>query len=156
METSDKNLTKKELIEKYPELLKEIAIDFYKYTAKSDNQLMFDWPRFIEKINRQPIIITEDGKELFEGDKCFYITTFMEKIWAIESLWEIPDHVKSCQYFSTRELAEEYLIENAPNLSLKDVKACYELAAPLNSPNEIKMSKNLKQLIKQRLGLIKK
>lgn len=85
---------------------------------------------------RKPLFTTEDGKEIFSGDK--YWTVFNED-WVkdchnliafeiygphdavlAEKYPGIPPNGQNC--FSTKEAAEEYVLMNKPMLSLSDIK----------------------------------
>jgi len=70
---------------------------------------------------RKPILITEDGVEIFEGDKCWYVNSdfLYGKIFMdAENHEERKSH---CKFFSTLEKAEEYIKWNKPMYSLNDV-----------------------------------
>ena len=70
----------------------------------------------IQKI-KQPLFKTEDGVDIFEGDKyypvCEYFNLHNECIY--------PSGHKMFKLFSTKEKAEEYIIMNKPCLSINDV-----------------------------------
>ena len=53
-----------------------------------------NWSEYWEEIKEEPILITEDGKELFEGDEYWFIN---------------------------KELAEKWIEENKPKWSNKDM-----------------------------------
>lgn len=70
--------------------------------------------------SKQPILKTEDGIEIFEGD---------EVTWLYSSGFQIcstrraeTTMLKDLRYFSTKEKAEEYILMNKPCLSLQDIK----------------------------------
>lgn len=65
-----------------------------------------DW----EKVEDKPILITEDGKEINEGDQYF--------IGAIY----IPGKEIIPKYFSTKALRDKYIEENKPMYSRKEVR----------------------------------
>lgn len=72
---------------------------------------------------KRALFITEDGKDIFEGDKYYHIFTHK---------WDLGEYIakKGCyqktgdadMYFSTKEAAEEYILMNKPFLiSLKEI-----------------------------------
>jgi hypothetical protein len=84
-----------------------------------------DW----EEIVKNFLFITEDGKEIFEGDEWFSIhieynsgLVFMEPFTiVIGNLKTLDLNNKYVKRFSTREAAENYIICNKPCLSFNDV-----------------------------------
>ena len=91
---------------------------------------------------KQPLFVTEDGVEIFEGDKYFFIHN-----WKVNS--------KTClskgtynklinYYFSTEEAAKQYILENKPCLSYKEVMK-------LSSNWDTWNTEYLQNLIKSRL-----
>lgn len=85
------------------------------------------------KAKKKPILITEDKVELFEGDKAYHICT-LEGSWNVkESLVrkEISNPPSYFKYFTDKEKAEEYVLENKPRYSLNNIeeaiKACLSL-----------------------------
>ena len=67
---------------------------------------------------KQKLFTTEDGVDIFEGDKyypvCEYFNLHNECIY--------PSGHKMFKLFSTKEKAEEYILYNKPCLSLNDLK----------------------------------
>lgn len=83
--------------------------------------------RYIQSKVKQPIFTTEDGVDMYEGDK-FYPVCVEEGMgfatWVfIPQRWgTLPYHyAEAFKYFSTKEAAKEYIFLNKPCLSLKDV-----------------------------------
>jgi hypothetical protein len=77
------------------------------------------------KVTHKPILTSEDGVELYEGDKAFPI--YNDENLTI--LREGPvnsgiDPVENWLYFSTREAAETYRLNNAKVLSKQDIIDC--------------------------------
>lgn len=86
---------------------------------------------------KEPILITEDGAELFEGDYCCAVYTLPDIVRTPYTMHSTPnnnmfkitkayrDHpevlIKGCKYFSTKEAAEKYIEENKPRFSKKDM-----------------------------------
>lgn len=69
---------------------------------------------------KTPILVTEDGKELFKGDYFYHV----------DSNWDIGkgflskdtfEKLKGYKEFSNKEVAEKYIFENKPCLSYKDL-----------------------------------
>ena len=59
---------------------------------------------------------TEDGVDIFKGDKIYSHSQF--KLW--EHIVEDND-IAPIKWFSTKEAAEEYIILNKPCLSVKEI-----------------------------------
>ena len=82
-----------------------------------------NWPEYWEEIKDEPILITEDGKELFKGDEYYKVNT---KNWelTIPSFNLRYNYKKEahCIYFSTFEKADEWFSENKPKWSDIDMK----------------------------------
>jgi hypothetical protein len=108
----------------YPSLPKdwEIGIEVEKCTIDKRYYVSNQWykplisqtevennPEFWEKVKDKPILITEDGKEINEGDQYF--------IGAIY----IPGKEIIPKYFSTKALRDKYIEENKPMYSKKDM-----------------------------------
>lgn len=67
---------------------------------------------------KEPILITEDGVELFSGDTFHGVSEY----YYIISGKVVSNYVsKTFKYFSTKELAEKYIEENKPMYSKKDM-----------------------------------
>ena len=92
--------------------------------------------------SRQPILTTEDGVELFEGDKHCWVDDDMH---IGEDLTDKSDPAPGFKYFFTKEAAEVYRLNNARLLSVKDIAE--------NDPNLTKATANrLRELVKSRLS----
>lgn len=70
---------------------------------------------------KNPLFRTEDGVEIFEGDKTCWINN-----WTVTNFadWKRNNNEKEL-HFSTKEAAEEYILMNKPCLSLNDVFEVY-------------------------------
>jgi len=78
-----------------------------------------NWPEYFEEV-KEKLFTTEDGVDIYKGDKC----------WAInKNGLDIPHF--DCYngisygeliYFSTKEAAEKYIDENKPMYSKKQIK----------------------------------
>lgn len=98
----------------------------YKYIANSDGMIMINnrainpvlWSEYLEEI-KEPILISEDGIEMFNGDHYWYIENY-----------EISEHIiynnvtveKDSNVFSTKEAAEKWIDENKPKFSESDIE----------------------------------
>lgn len=86
-----------------------------------------NWLEDIE-LCKQPLFKTEDGVDIFEGQKCFVVSTnTLGKYIACYhidniSVFYLPDRNK---YFSTKEKAVEFILFRKPLLSLSDVFKIY-------------------------------
>jgi len=98
----------------------------------------------IQKI-KQPLFVTEDGVDIFEGDEYYKVLneTFLLLIMKNASTGE---SLKS-KVFSTKEKAEEYILLNKPCLSLLEIKKVL-LSAGVGLSN--KKEKELKDLVKSK------
>lgn len=79
------------------------------------------WPEYWEEIKDEPILITEDGKELFEGDEFWSVD---KRDWKLRKE-KAASKAGDCYFwnFSSKELAEKWLEENKPKWSDVDMKA---------------------------------
>ena len=74
---------------------------------------------------KEPILITEDGVELFEGNDVFFVEVGeylhhgKEKVNSNKYNYNLD---KSFKYFSTKEKALEYIDLNKPRFSKKEIK----------------------------------
>lgn len=80
---------------------------------------------------KTPLFKTEDGVDIFEGDSYYAINTtffnnygsqkaFDKKSPDLTPFWQSNKSV--CKYFSTKEKAEDYIINNKPCLSFNDIE----------------------------------
>jgi hypothetical protein len=81
------------------------------------------WPEYWEEIKDEPILITEDGKELFEGDEFWSVD---KRDWKLRKE-RAANKAGDCYFwdFSSKELAEKWLSENKPKWSNKDMIKFY-------------------------------
>lgn len=108
---------------------------------------------WVEGINnlkkiKQPLFTTEDGVDIFEGNKVYYVENYNLN-WCI-----IPNYYKFVQsktYFSTKEKAEEYVIMNKPCLSLNDYYSLFEEV--LLDPKYNKTGRDLEKIVKNKLKI---
>lgn len=97
----------------------------------------------IEKV-KQPLFITEDGKEIFKGDKFW----FADKYKFSEGTACDSDIRPTLKHFSTKEAAENYVVCNKPCLSFHDVSKI-AIESWFRLPYPIK--KALKELVRKKL-----
>lgn len=101
-----------------------------------------------EEIN--PLLISEDGVNIFEGDRIWYVLPYTYKInTCIASKNTIPKDHNSGNYgnknFSTKEAAIEYVLMNKPCLSIKEI--C-PIIGKFNNTTYIDLDKLTAELIK--------
>jgi len=82
-----------------------------KYKSKYSQGIQ-DWRK-----TKKPLFTTEDGVEVFEGDSFYFVT----KSFLIERTTTIKLK-QSDKTFSTREAANEYILDNKPDLSINDIR----------------------------------
>lgn len=98
----------------------------------------------------QPILVTHDGVEIFEGDE----------FWGVRD-WRVLEGGKADKYdknlykaapvFSTRSAAEEYILNHKPVLSLNDVREWVEAAIRSNLSMDFILEK-AEHTVKQKLN----
>lgn len=72
----------------------------------------------IEKV-KYPLFTTEDGVDIFKGDKYFQISN--EFKWAECTTYDESNFGEELIIFSTKEASEKYIEENKPQYSKKDM-----------------------------------
>jgi len=75
---------------------------------------------WIKKVAKPVLFTTTDGKDIREGDSYWYINPTWEIFCNISASKTIKCGTHGGQ-FSTKEAANEWVIENKPCMSLKDV-----------------------------------
>ena len=129
-------MRKFKLIKKYPnspelgyiiEILPGTNMYFY-----NGSQICYsdEYPEFWEEI-KEPILTTEDGYEIFEGDKVYFVEIgeYLHKGCEIVNSYKnnyILD--KDFKFFKTKENAEKYIYENKPEFSRKQILDALEYA----------------------------
>jgi hypothetical protein len=97
---------------------------------------------------KQPLFLTHDGKDIFEGDTVWWV----RKESLHYSCFEAHSEISFCSdinvYFLTKAAAENYLVQKSHSLSIEDF---WEFDSWGGSP--IAKSKRLKRLVKERLNL---
>lgn len=77
-----------------------------------------DW----EKVEDKPILITEDGKEILEGDTV-YVTNIQANFLSNHSVTKDSIFKNSAfKYFAKKENMDRYIEENKPMYSRKEVR----------------------------------
>jgi hypothetical protein len=112
---------------------------------------------------RQPLFTTEDGVDMFEGDKYWYIKLPCkfngftgEHLMKAYSTVANKNNDTSCKIdnilgFSTKEAAEEYILMNKPCLSINDLKEIFIWGSNNESRSSTSIIDKLKQLVKSKL-----
>lgn len=131
-------MNKQELIKAHPELIKEIAGDIFdrreNHFAKGYFNLAFK--EYIAEALREPILVTEDGVEIFDPNKIIY---------SIERCsWGKIEHRASrnnCHWqdfvkFSNTEARQSYIAQNKPLTSVKEQVEAIEKLFPRGENNK--------------------
>lgn len=100
----------------------ELALEFSVSPYATISPLRDGLEQFKASKQRKPLFVTEDGKQIFDGDEYWYV-------W-VESDYEIIKHkAKSCTIkedgikdFSTEAAAKQYVRQNKPMYSLNDIE----------------------------------
>jgi hypothetical protein len=73
---------------------------------------------------RKPILITEDGKEIYEGDNYSLFSVLTKANWqeGRRSIKHALEFSSEWKHFHTKEAREEYIKWNKPMYSLRDVE----------------------------------
>jgi len=85
------------------------------------------WQEVVAKDYKVPLFTTEDGVDVFKGDKVYYVETedmesanYKVNEYTVKESGRFTSD-KSLHAFSTKEKAEEYILMNKPCLSLNDL-----------------------------------
>ena len=111
------------------ELLEDGHLHFIRSDGKYSCQETL-WKGFVENSNdweeiKEPLFITEDGVEIFEGDIYWLATlngVFGELPLISHKNIDLKAFKKEVKYFSTKESAEKYIEQNKPRFSVKDIE----------------------------------
>jgi len=100
------------------------------------------------KQKKQPIFLTHDGKDIFEGDKLWYVNKESLNLDHFQTHANVTFCSNINAYFLTQKEAQDYIIENKPSLSIKEF---WEITClPLSNAAK---SVVLEELAKKRLNL---
>lgn len=94
------------------------------YQPEGLNLLSVDFEKAVRlhKKVKQPLFTTEDGVEIYEGDKTFWVVNAAESDWQVKNFIATHDCIGENWYcFSTEAAAKEYVKMSKPNLSVRDV-----------------------------------
>lgn len=97
---------------------------------------------------KQPILVTEDGVVLFEGDKYWYLPKHQLYKANIRTLLNTDELVEGTLRFSTKEAADEYILLNKPCLSYNDLINSIEDNGLLKSVMTMRILKLVKSKLK--------
>lgn len=118
----------------------QITTDWIYYRSNDKNKKIYTYKLSEIKKSKTPLFKTEDGVDIYEGDKCCRVNVDIVEYSDIDELWKCFESEFNCEkkqltnnfykfetqkYFSTREKAEEYILMNKPCLSIKDVQSIY-------------------------------
>jgi len=104
---------------------------------------------------KQPLFTTEDGVDIFEGDKYYPVNKTYWIVNEPENTCKInyETYHKNTNNFSTKEKAEEYILMNKPILSLNDIfKNVEEMRKGLKTFENSQLAKRFKKLVQQKLN----
>lgn len=106
---------------------------------------------FIKNINKikKPLFITEDGIEIFKESDCWVVTPQHYRLFK----WSRTNKtiIDGEKYFSTKKVAEDYIILNKPCLSIKNIDDSLEKHKHII--NKITFRDFLKNIVKCKLNL---
>ena len=115
--------------------------------------------KFWEEV-KEPILTTFDGVELFDQDIYYFIWLSkpahgqeINKIYKaiVRPLEEDTSWSSDAVFFSTEELAEEYILMNKPRLSLNDLLSVWGSTNEFDVYENSPLFKNFKNLAKTKL-----
>jgi hypothetical protein len=114
-------MKKEELIKKYPDLLKEIFIEFT--NASFDKGIT--WNEYLEKNNpKKALFVTKDDVEIFEENKYWILfgdATFSSHIAKDDETDFLYKEKDGRVLFSTKEVLLKYRLKHARVLSYNDI-----------------------------------
>jgi len=102
---------------------------------------------------KTPLFKTEDGVDIFEGDRFYWVNPnfdlqFKPRHGSQSSIPTTDDIKKGHKYFSTKEAAEEYILMHKPCLSINDILS---IRATRDDGSLRVFGNELKQLVKSKL-----
>lgn len=104
--------------------------------------------KHVPKEERKPLFKTSDGVDVFEGDTCYYVGV---KSLNIDTWEHIPAQVQKGHftdyiYFSTKQMAKDYILHKKPVL-------CYDDVIDNVGISRVTSLDRLYELVKQRIAL---
>lgn len=102
----------------------ELVKEFYSYLLSKKEPDYFHGAVQTFKASKQPkkLFTTEDGVDIYEGDKTFWVLNAEESDWQVKNFIAQPDCIgENWSCFSTEAAAKEYVKMSKPNLSVRDV-----------------------------------
>lgn len=148
-------------------LIKEKSDDFpyftdggFKYTGKSETweYTFVCYPHSLLKttspVYREPLFVTEDGKDVFENDRVWYVNQifiinfhdFVRDGFKYDELKHYPHFYK---YFSTEDAAKDYVLMEKSMITVKEAKEWF--APYLPSDQRIQIFNGFKEYIKHKI-----
>lgn len=111
----------------------------------NDNILLWGWRKV-----KKSLFVTEDGKDVFEGDNMYLVSTTM---WTMCEVAACKNPFKGFAgieflYLSSREKAQEYIRLNKPSLSLSEILKTKSVN--WNSPLGRELEKELVEIAKNK------
>lgn len=108
-----------------------------------------DWEELKEP--KTPVLITEDGKEMFEGEDYILFSVQPKADW-YESRINLSDIIKFPKnfwlHFHTKEARQEYINKNKPKYSLEDIQKAYSAVSSTFAITYTNFIKELKKIQK--------
>lgn len=99
--------------------------------------------------SKKPLFKTEDGVDIFQGDKHWYVGDDMMKVCFICSADSaVPFGLKT---FSTKTAAEDYILRNKPIFSVNDILGNIPIRDEVFT-SQINFEKYVMQLAKEKLN----
>jgi len=121
---------------------KEVADRYLTFTSAENRD------KYIKYNTRKVIFTSADGKEFYNDDMDYSLFSVLPKSNWQENRYRLADCIKFPKkewlHFHTKEARQEYIDNNKPKYSLKDIESCYP--SPLNSPLYETLMSNLKKL----------
>jgi hypothetical protein len=128
-------------------------VDVYRGFYTTIPSLIEKYPEFWEKVVEEPLFTTEDGVEIYEGDKYYAVNKYTLQLvnshaYMTVNKWIIPNYSNgNWKLFSTEAAAEEYVFKNKRVLSYEDLKS---LGGDLNNGAVVLKWKDLEKLVKSK------
>lgn len=143
---------------KYKHIIRSISVDT-RFPTNNEHSLSFCINTTVGyKLNelkkiKQPILVTEDGVDIYESDSYYSIN---EKYWRVEepkytSKLNYETYHKKQKNFSNKDAAEQYILLHKPCLSIKEIAP---IIGQINDSKFIdldKLTTKLKELVKTKL-----